>query len=139
MSTPASSLFTWVSGGKASEHEAARTFEQSIIGNLGAPIGGWFDDDDEEHIGRHETKENTRRDSSRRRVKGPEDGMELGVIDLGRKGSIARGVIGGTATPIAVEVTQEVIIHGDVASGDSKVDTADDVAWKKGEDFLSLE
>ncbi|KAI0077614.1 hypothetical protein K474DRAFT_1595789 [Panus rudis PR-1116 ss-1] len=81
--TQANSTSYGVLTSKYSVQEESRTFERSIIGNLGAPLDQWFDDED----GSHEVE--------RRPEEGENEGVEMQFR---------------TPQPIAVEITEEVVV-----------------------------
>ena len=101
ISTSTNTLWTWASKRKSVIDEP-RTFEQTIIGNLGAPVSGWFEDDDE-------TGEDSKGAEAVVDVEAPGN-FEMDRMTITHEGGIGSGY----RKKIAVEVTQEVFIHDEV-------------------------
>ncbi len=133
VSATTSTLWTLSSGGKSADIDS-RTFEQTIIGNLGAPIEGWFEGDDDP---KENLKINAGGDVIGSNAGGLEGGFEMASMATNHKGGAVLDI--GPRPKIAVEVTQEVIVRGDVGTDSKDDEAALEQHWTKGEDFLTLE
>ena len=122
------SMGSWTSVGKnhtGMEITMSRTLEQTIIGNLGAPVEGWYDDDSD-----LEETEGAKRDME-------EDEDQEGMAEFGEGGLEMKGMgvtqkqhTGRSRRQIAVEVTQEVIVRHDSVGEDGRSEI--DIESRKG-------